>query len=506
MYGPINGQYLNTTEWAVYQTQTQDSVAASNAAAIHAWSAANPGVYIASSVYAALATPQDAGSRAVITQGIADLYQAAVGRPPTALELSNGMNELLGGISTTNYSLQISNTPESITFRSAAKYTPHVALVDRTSGTSLSGVGMLIRSGRRVHLRGLGSLGAFNQGDNFTLTITGGKPNAPVTVSLNGGGATQVGTTDGNGNYSTSGTWDASSVGTFTEQWYVGGTPANGISFQVLAAAAALVMSAADAARITTDVFQQYFNRAPNAGDLAYWVDALSTGKQTQASLVQAALNSNEYRTLHPASPYSDSSLLAGLNKITYTTAIPDSQITRVAAGYPISLQQVVNPCNVLAYVLGLGCDRPAYNTTRQGANGLLYYFTGSLWQTAQTYNPVASILDRNNNPGNVFYPGDPLTITVNGGPPNAQVGVSYNGQGIAGAGSSDSNGTFSTSGNFGGPGTYTWVFYIGQSQANTVTAVVVPAPVAINYSPHVTLTDNTTGTSLSGLRGLRRY
>lgn len=73
----------------------------------------------------------------------------------------------------------------------------------------------------------------FTQGDSFTLTITGGKPNAPVTVAENGGAPVNVGTTDGSGMYSVSGTWVAANLGTHAQVWYTGGVPANAISFVV---------------------------------------------------------------------------------------------------------------------------------------------------------------------------------------------------------------------------------------------------------------------------------
>ena len=76
-------------------------------------------------------------------------------------------------------------------------------------------------------------------GDNFSLTISG-SPNQVVTGSAtqNGqsAGSTTYGSTDGGGNRVLTGTYDASTVGNWVEQWQVGnGTPAS-LSFSVAAA------------------------------------------------------------------------------------------------------------------------------------------------------------------------------------------------------------------------------------------------------------------------------
>lgn len=80
-------------------------------------------------------------------------------------------------------------------------------------------------------------------GDNWQVNITGATPNSPVTVSgtqngASSGPAAAEGTTDSNGNFSTSGTMTASTVGNWAEQWSVAGKILN-LSFSVSAAAAA---------------------------------------------------------------------------------------------------------------------------------------------------------------------------------------------------------------------------------------------------------------------------
>ena len=85
-------------------------------------------------------------------------------------------------------------------------------------------------------------------GDSWQLTITGA-PNSPVTDSAtqNGTslGTTPYGSTDANGNFSLSGTFDSSSIGTWVETWSVGGSQASPISFTVAAAPAGTAASTA---------------------------------------------------------------------------------------------------------------------------------------------------------------------------------------------------------------------------------------------------------------------
>lgn len=79
--------------------------------------------------------------------------------------------------------------------------------------------------------------GTLYPGDTWQLHIQGGKPGAVVSVTGTQNGVTntnQMGATDQNGNWSTSGTIDASSVGNWFEVWYVGGQmAASPFSFNV---------------------------------------------------------------------------------------------------------------------------------------------------------------------------------------------------------------------------------------------------------------------------------
>src|SRR5579883_831020 len=86
-------------------------------------------------------------------------------------------------------------------------------------------------------------------GDSWTISITGGQPNAPVKVvgGVNGQQNTVVyGTTDANGNFTLSGigrahrrrgslrgTFSQSDVGSWSETWYVGNDLAGSFTFQV---------------------------------------------------------------------------------------------------------------------------------------------------------------------------------------------------------------------------------------------------------------------------------
>src|ERR1700678_999292 len=68
--------------------------------------------------------------------------------------------------------------------------------------------------------------GKFYVGDSWTLTIVG-PPNSPVsnTASQNGVslGTTGYGSTDADGKFSLTGTFPASTIGAWVEQWMVGG-------------------------------------------------------------------------------------------------------------------------------------------------------------------------------------------------------------------------------------------------------------------------------------------
>ena len=80
-------------------------------------------------------------------------------------------------------------------------------------------------------------------GDTWQVRITGAAPNSPVSVlgvHPDGGSATaSEGSTDSSGNFSMSGSFDSSMIGTWKETWSVGGQPAGSFSFTVQAAAGA---------------------------------------------------------------------------------------------------------------------------------------------------------------------------------------------------------------------------------------------------------------------------
>jgi len=83
---------------------------------------------------------------------------------------------------------------------------------------------------------------ALQVGDTWLVSITGASPNAPVTVSgsMPSGSfsGTPMGTTDGNGNWSKSGTAGSGDVGSWQESWAVGGAPAGSFSFSIAPASA----------------------------------------------------------------------------------------------------------------------------------------------------------------------------------------------------------------------------------------------------------------------------
>jgi len=66
----------------------------------------------------------------------------------------------------------------------------------------------------------------FYVGDNWTLSIGGGLPNAAV-IGIANGNFTPYGSTDGNGNWSLSGYMSQGDVGQWSESWTVGGETAS---------------------------------------------------------------------------------------------------------------------------------------------------------------------------------------------------------------------------------------------------------------------------------------
>jgi hypothetical protein len=94
-----------------------------------------------------------------------------------------------------------------------ASYSPHVSFSSSRGGTSLE------------------------PGDTWHVSITGGPPNSPVTVSgsMPSGSFSNspMGKTDANGNFSLAGTITADQVGNWSESWSVGSLSAGAFSFTV---------------------------------------------------------------------------------------------------------------------------------------------------------------------------------------------------------------------------------------------------------------------------------
>lgn len=85
----------------------------------------------------------------------------------------------------------------------------------------------------------------FQAGDSFQLQITGAKPNQPVAVYAEQNGVpatspTSMGSTDGSGNFSITGTEASGDVGSWLERWTVAGVEVSGspLAFTVSAAPA----------------------------------------------------------------------------------------------------------------------------------------------------------------------------------------------------------------------------------------------------------------------------
>ena len=105
-------------------------------------------------------------------------------------------------------------------------------------GQTMTPAGTFPRSVRMVNLTRGGS--SFQVGDNYRLTVQG-DPNKPVAGSAtqNGkslGSSQQYGSTDASGSFVLDGGMTADTVGSWAEQWSVGGVPVGSLSFQVAAA------------------------------------------------------------------------------------------------------------------------------------------------------------------------------------------------------------------------------------------------------------------------------
>jgi hypothetical protein len=76
----------------------------------------------------------------------------------------------------------------------------------------------------------------FQVGDSFSLIVTGQAGSAvEATATQNGRalGRTPYGNTDGSGRFTLTGTFDPSTAGVWSEQWFVGGAPAGSLAFTV---------------------------------------------------------------------------------------------------------------------------------------------------------------------------------------------------------------------------------------------------------------------------------
>lgn len=104
-------------------------------------------------------------------------------------------------------------------------------------------------------------------GDTWLISITGASPNSPVTVSGSGPGgpfgSTPMGSTDSSGNFSKSGSVGTGEIGSWVEQWAVGGASSGSILFTVAALSGAKTpgTSAGDGAKIPATGFD--FSKIP---------------------------------------------------------------------------------------------------------------------------------------------------------------------------------------------------------------------------------------------------
>src|SRR5215475_12280467 len=102
------------------------------------------------------------------------------------------------------------------------------------SGSSASGY-----SPRVSFTTSTGDTGQLKPGDTWKITITGGKPGAPVTVTGGQNGrvdTTPMGNTDATGSWTATGSIDTGMLGNWKESWTVGGDNAGSFSFTVVAA------------------------------------------------------------------------------------------------------------------------------------------------------------------------------------------------------------------------------------------------------------------------------
>ena len=114
------------------------------------------------------------------------------------------------------------------------------ATVGSQSSSGSASFGIPANGGKMIFTTSRGGTNALQVGDTWQVQITGASPNSPVTVSGSMPGGTfsgpSMGSTDNSGNFSKSGTFDTSTVGSWQETWAVGGAQSGTISFTVAAA------------------------------------------------------------------------------------------------------------------------------------------------------------------------------------------------------------------------------------------------------------------------------
>lgn len=125
----------------------------------------------------------------------------------------------------------------------------------------------------------------------------------------------------------------------------------------------------------------------------------------------------------------------------------------------------------------------------------------------ATIYSPKVALQDSTGS--STYKVGDSFTLLIIGAPPNAPVYVIADGAANwSQAGSTDVNGHFSQSGTWAasdaGQHNQQWGVGNGSALVQTspvsLTFAVQPAVAAVVYAPHATLTDSTSGASLSGI------
>ena len=139
-------------------------------------------------------------------------------------------------------------------------YTPATAqTLAQTYGLPTTGGSKAPSANATVTLSNLSRPGqSFQSGDSFRLSISGAAPNSPVSASSTQNGVSQgtnsFGSTDGSGNFSTTGTFYPTNVGTWQETWTVGGQNVGNVSFSVGPAGGAPVAASSTLGPVTAPV------------------------------------------------------------------------------------------------------------------------------------------------------------------------------------------------------------------------------------------------------------